>query len=92
MYFFCMHYLLWVSLQYLQGLFQSLDDLFKGSPPVSDMFGLAKSVQNLLVLVDPLVKLRLELLLRHAHKEVTNEFGNRLTHRSNRDLENCVDS
>ena len=85
------HYLLWVALQYLQGLFQSLDDLFECSPPVSDMFGLAKGVQDLLVLVYPLVELRLELLLGHAHEEVANEFGNRLTHRSDCDLEDCVD-
>ena len=56
------------------------------------MLGLAKALKDLLVLVDLLVELNLEFLLRHANEEVANEFGNRLTDRADSDLEDGVDS
>lgn len=33
--------LLWVTLEHLKRLFESLDDFIKGSAPLSDMLGLA---------------------------------------------------
>ena len=56
------------------------------------MLGFAKCVQNLLVLINPLVKLCLKLFLRHAYKEVANQLGDGLTHRPNCNLKHCVDS
>ena len=85
-------HLLWVPLQHLQGLLKSLDNLVEGSASLRELLWLAKRVQNRLILVDLLVELGLELLLRHSDHEVSNQLGDRFTHRPDRDLKHGVDT
>ena len=56
------------------------------------MLGLAQRVEDRRILVDPLVELRLKLLLRHANEEVSNKFWNSFAYRPNGDLKDRVDS
>ena len=79
-------------MQHFQGLSERLDDLVKGSASLSNVLWFTKRVQDRLILVDFLVELGLEFLLRHADHEISNKFGDRLTHRPDRDLKNCIDT
>jgi hypothetical protein len=79
-------------LQHLEGLLKSLDNLVEGSTSLRDVLWLAKRVQNRLILVDLLVELGLELLLGHSDHEVSNQLGDRFTHRPDRDLKYGIDT
>lgn len=56
------------------------------------MLGLAQCIQNLLILINPLIQLRLQLVLGHLDEEVSDEFGDGLAHCPHYDLEYCVQS
>ena len=86
------NYLLRVSLQHLKRLLERLDDFRKGSASLCDVLWLSKRVEDTLILVDLLIQLSLEFLLRHADQEVTNKLRNRLAHGSNCDFEHSIDT
>lgn len=81
-----------VALQNLQRLLKRLDDFRERAASLRDVLGLAKGVEDGLVFVDLLVKLGLELLLAHADHEVSNQFGDGFADRTDRDLEDGVDT
>ena len=56
------------------------------------MLGLSKCVEDGFVLVDLLVKLSLQLLLRHTNQEVADQLGNGLSNCANGDLEDSIDT
>ena len=84
--------LLRIALQHLKRLLQSPNYFIQGSAPLSDVLGLAERLQDRLVLVNLLVELGLELVLRHAHQEVADQLRNGLSHCSNRDFEDGIDT
>ena len=84
--------LLWVTLQHFQRLSERLDDFVKGIASLSNMLWFAKRITDRLILVDFLVEPSLEFLLRHTDHEISDKFGDRLTHRPDRDLKHCIDT
>lgn len=81
-----------VALEHLQRIFQALDDLSQGSASLRDVLRLTQRIEDVLVLVDLLVKFSLELVLRHANHEVTNQLGDGLTNCADSDLEDGVNT
>jgi hypothetical protein len=81
-----------VSLEHFKGLLERLDDLAESASALCDVLRLTQLVQNRLVFVNLLIKLGLELLLRHTHEEVTDELRDCLTDGADGDLENGVDT
>ena len=58
--------LLWVALEHLEGLFESFDDFIECPASLCDVLRLTQGVQDSLILVNLLVQLSLEFVLRHA--------------------------
>lgn len=73
-------FLLWISLQDTKTILKGLNDLFEHISALSDCLGLTKGFSNLLLRIDTVVKLELELFLRHSHEEVTNLLGDGVSH------------
>ena len=85
-------YLLWISLQDLKRILQGVEDLGQSLSSFSDSLWFTESSGKTLVLIDLVIELELERILRFSHQEITNSLWNRVLDASQNDSEVAIDS
>jgi hypothetical protein len=84
--------LLWVSGQNFDGVLKSIQSGVQSLSFFSDSLWLSQLFGKSFILVDLSVELELESLLGCLDQEISNSFGNRVSHVSHHQLEKSVDS
>jgi len=65
----------WISLENLQGVLESRQDFTEDFSSLSDPFWFAQSTLQLFILINLIIKLHRESILRFSDKEISNCFG-----------------